>query len=80
MNRSSRLTFVRVIQLDAELFEHPRALRTEEAHRQQHQLALQLEIRALDLLELAADEIHSCARKARTWPSSSPRKHSVLTL
>ena len=45
------------VELDAELLEHARALRADEAHRQQHQLARQLEVGALDLLELAVDEL-----------------------
>ena len=71
------------VELDAELLEQALALRADEAHRQQHQLARQLEVGALDLLERLRPSTIFCstswARSARTLPSSSPRKHSVLT-
>ena len=40
-----------LVELDAELLEQALALRTDEAHREQHELARQLEVGALDLLE-----------------------------
>src|SRR5579864_1716642 len=46
------------IQLHAERFQHGAAFGTNKAHGQQHQLALHLKIRAVDLQELAVDEFH----------------------
>ena len=40
-----------LVELDAELLEQALALRADEAHREQHELARQLEVGALDLLE-----------------------------
>ena len=45
------------VELDAELLEHALLLRAEEAHREEHELARQLEVGALDLLELAVDHL-----------------------
>ena len=48
-----------LVELDAELLEQPGALRADEAHREQHELARQLEVGAVDLLErhAAVDEL-----------------------
>ena len=57
--RSSRVDVAALVELDAELLEQTRALRADEAHREQHELARQLEVGALDLLErhAAVDEL-----------------------
>ncbi len=46
------------IEVDAELLEQALLLRAEKTHRQEHQLHGQLEVGALDLLELAVDHLH----------------------
>ena len=47
------VTTTELNRLHAEAFEQPARLRTEEAHREVDALGRQLEVRALDLLELA---------------------------
>ena len=47
----------RSVELDAELSSSGAALGTDEAHGQQHELARQLEVGALDLLEAAVDHL-----------------------
>ena len=54
---SSRATLPRSVELDAELVEQAVALGADEAHGQQHELARQLEVGALDLLEAAVDHL-----------------------
>src|SRR5205823_3427402 len=46
-----------LVELDAELLEQALPLWPDEAHRQQRQLALELEVAALDLLELPIDHL-----------------------
>src|SRR3546814_15762639 len=46
------------VELHAEAFEQALGLRSEEAHGQEHELALDLQVAALDLLEAAVDHLH----------------------
>src|SRR5262249_14209627 len=46
-----------LVELDAELLDHPLTLGPDEAHREEHELARQLEVGALDLLETAVDHL-----------------------
>ena len=79
-NESLLATLPRSSSVDAQLVEQTRTLGADEAHREQHELARQLEVAALDLLNRPSTISTSWARSARTLPSSSARKHSVLTL
>ena len=57
-NDESRATLPRSSRLDPELFDHACPLGADEAQREQHQLARQLEVGAVDLLELAVAPLH----------------------
>ena len=57
MNAASRSTLPRRVEIHGELLEQTFPLRPEEPHRQQHELARQLEVGAFDLLELAVDHL-----------------------
>src|SRR3546814_10414499 len=46
------------VELHAEAFEQALGVRSEEAHGQEHELALDLLVAALDLLEAAVDHLH----------------------
>ena len=57
MNAASRATLPRASKATPRSVEPAAPLRADEAHRQQHELARQLEVGALDLLEAAVDHL-----------------------
>src|SRR3546814_11641798 len=63
------------VELHAEAFEQALGLRSEEAHGQEHALAIDLLVAALDLMEEAVDHLHPVAAQGPHGAASSEESH-----